>query len=239
MSTVQHTRQPAIHILSGGAANDLVSQIQPRFLADTGYGINGEFGAVGLMRDRLLDGARCDLVILTQALIEKLVASGHVIGDSVRPVGIVRTGVACRNADPAPDIGNADALKKALLAAPAIYFPDPLKATAGIHFAGVLKSLGIDAALAERLRPFPNGATAMRELSRETARGAIGCTQVTEILYTPGVTLAGVLPKEFELATMYVAAVTTQAAEPDAAKSLIDLLTSAETASLRNKGGFE
>ncbi len=42
-----------------------------------------------------------------------------------------------------------------LLVARGIYFPDPVKATAGIHFMSVLKRLGIDAELASRLQPFP------------------------------------------------------------------------------------
>ena len=120
-----------------------------------------------------------------------------------------------------------------------IYFPNPVKATAGIHFMKVLKALGIDAELADRLRPFPNGATAMREMSHCPEAGLIGCTQVTEILYTPGVKLVAPLPKEFELATVYTAAVCAGARHPEVARALIDLLSSAETAALRHAAGFE
>ncbi len=102
----------------------------------------------------------------------------------------------------------------------------------------VLQSLGIDGELAGRLRPFPNGATAMREMAQAGEAGVIGCTQVTEILYTPGVQLAGDLPKVFELATVYTAAVCTRAAEPRAAAELISLLISPEAAEVRRLGGF-
>ena len=79
----------------------------------------------------------------------------------------------------------------------------------------------------------------MKALSETGCGGAIGCTQVTEILYTPGVTLVDVLPPEFELATVYTAAVCTGSAAPDAARALVALLASDEAASIRTGGGFD
>jgi molybdate transport system substrate-binding protein len=151
----------------------------------------------------------------------------------------VRTGVAVRHGTPHPDVATPEALRAALLAADAIYFPDPERATAGIHFMKVLRELGIDAALRERLRPHPNGATAMRELAAATSAQPIGCTQVTEILYTPGVERVAVLPQRFELATTYTAAVTTRAADPALAERFVALLGGVDTRALRAAGGFE
>lgn len=228
-----------IRLLSGGAAKGLVAQLQDRFSAQTGFAIHGDFGAVGAMRDKLLAGEPCDLVILSQALIDQLARDGHVAANTVTPLGAVKTGVAVKTGDRAPEVSAAAALKSALLAAKGIYFPDPQKATAGIHFMKVLKSLGVDAQLAARLRPYPNGAAAMREMAQSAESGLIGCTQVTEIRYTPGVQLVGLLPPEFELATVYTAAVCTRAQQPAAAADLIRLLASAEAAGLRASGGFE
>jgi molybdate transport system substrate-binding protein len=157
----------------------------------------------------------------------------------VTPLGAVKTGVAVKAGQRAPEVGTAAALKSALLAASAIYFPDPQKATAGIHFMKVLKSLGVDEQLAPRLRPYPNGATAMREMAQCSESGLIGCTQVTEINYTTGVQLIGLLPQEYELATVYTAAVCTRATQPTAAANLIRLLASREAAGVRASGGFE
>jgi len=229
----------SLHILSGGAAQGLVSQLRGQFYNETGRSIEGSFGAVGLMRDQLLAGAPCDLLILTQALIDELTASGHVQPGSARPLGVVRTGVAVKAGEPQPQVDTAESLKAALLAAQGIYFPDPVKATAGIHFMNVLKQLGIDQQVAGALRPFPNGATAMKEMAAASGPGLIGCTQVTEILYTLGVQLVRVLPKEFELATVYTAAVAVKAEQPQAARLLIDLLASPAAEELRRGGGFE
>ena len=228
-----------LNILSGGAAHGLVSALEGLFYAEAGRAIHGTYGAVGMMRDKLLAGEPCDVVILTQALIDQLTASGHVVAGSARALGLVKTGVAVKTGEAAPKVDTPDALKAALLAAKGIYFPDPIKATAGIHVMNVLKKLGIDEAVADRLRPYPNGATAMREMAASTESGLIGCTQVTEILFAPGVELVARLPQEFELVTVYTAAVCTQSEQPQAATMLIDLLAGPEAAELRLAGGFE
>jgi molybdate transport system substrate-binding protein len=103
----------------------------------------------------------------------------------------------------------------------------------------VLRELGIADALDARLRPFPNGATAMRALADHGQPGALGCTQVTEILYTKGVTLVGPLPAAFELATLYSIAVSKRATDAAAAKRFQGLLADPVYRALRAAGGFE
>lgn len=228
-----------LNILSGGAAQGLVGQVREAFAASHGATIEGSFGAVGMMKDKLLAGEPCDVVILTAALIQELESQGHVVAGSAAPLGVVRTGVAIKAGQPLPAIDSPAALKALLRKASGIYFPDPVKATAGIHFMKVLQTLGLDQELADRLRPFPNGATAMREMAQAAGDDLVGSTQVTEILYTPGVALVGVLPKEFELATVYTAAVCSRAVDPAAATALIALLTADTSAALRESGGFE
>lgn len=228
-----------LHILSGGAAHGLVDVMRERFLQEHGCTIEGSFGAVGAMRDKLLAGEACDLLILTGEIISTLASTGLIVANSAHALGMVKTGVAVKAGAPLPDVGTPKALEALLRNAPGIYVPDPNKATAGIHFMKVLRMLGLEQEVADRLRPFPNGAAAMREMAAAPGEGLVGCTQVTEILYTPGVQLAGMLPKKFELQTMYTAAVCSRAAEPAAAAALIALLAGDQARAQREAGGFE
>jgi len=215
-----------LRLLSGGAAHRLVERVRPSFESRTGCTIDGTFSAVGAMRDKLLAGAPADVMILSRALIDDLARSGHVVASSVTDVARVATAVAVRQGDPLPDVATADALRRALDAADEIHFPDPAQATAGIHFAGVIKKLGLSDQLADRLRLGPNGATAMRALAASTARRPIGCTQETEIRATPGVTLVAPLPPGCDLVTTYTAAVTaTSRAAAEAAALVAALVT--------------
>jgi molybdate transport system substrate-binding protein len=228
-----------VHILSGGAAQGVVKSLWPAFSAETGAELKGTFGAVGLMKEKLLAGAGCDVLILTEALIDGLIKSGHAVAGTNTPLGRVKTGVAVRAGDPMPEVSTASGLKAALLEARGIYFPDPEKATAGIHFVNVLKQLGIYGDVEKNLRVYPNGATAMQHLAQANEAGLIGCTQVTEILYTDNVKLVGALPKEFELATVYTAAVCSTAVQPDVARKLVELLGGEKSRVVRAEGGFE
>lgn len=222
-----------LRILSAGAAQSVV-----RALADQhGIALEGSFGAVGAMKEKLLAGTPCELIILSRRLIEALEAQGRVA--SIADLGTVRTGVAVPERCEAPDISSAAALRAALLVAEGIYFPDPDKATAGIHFAKVLQALGIRDRVAQRLRPYPNGATAMREMALASGERSMGCTQITEIKNTPGAKLVGALPPEFELATVYAAALPTGAPPSEVARRMHSLLTREASRELRRKAGFD
>ena len=229
----------SLHLLSGGAAQGLVAQLGGRFTAQHECGISASFGAVGMMKDGLLAGNPCDAIILTEALIAQLTDSGHVLAGSARTLGVVKTGIARKEGDVSVAVDSPAALKAALRAARGIYFPDPVKATAGIHFMNVLRQLGLETELADRLHACSNGAAAMKAMAEAPGGGLIGCTQVTEILYAAGVRLVAPLPIEFELATTYTAAVSARASQPQAARALIELLAGTDAAALRLACGFE
>ena len=207
----------ALRILAGGAAQPLVERLRPTL----GFAVDGTFSAVGAMRDKLLAGEPADLVILSRALIEGLAKSGHIVASSMADVARVATAVAVRAGDPVPAIGDKAGLAAALEAADEIHFPDPALATAGIHFAKVMRELGVWSRGQGRLKLAPNGNTAMRALAASTARRPIGCTQETEIRATPGVVLAAPLPPGCDLVTVYAAAVSANAEAPGAAADLI------------------
>ena len=228
----------ALHILSAGAVKGLVQALQPAFAAAHDVRFEAQFGAVGAMRDRLLAGDRCDLVILSATLIDALMREGRVHRDSIMTVGDVETGIAVPSGARLPRVDDATSLRDALLAARGIYLPDPEKATAGIHFADVLRRLGIFDAVRARLRPYPNGATAMRAMADAGDPELMGCTQVTEIKYTQGVTLVGALLAEFSLKTTYSLAASATASEPALARAFAATISGAESRAVREDGGF-
>lgn len=228
-----------LHLLCAGAARGLVGALRDEFMRSTGARIQASFGAVGTMKEALEDGSRCDVMVVTAAMVASLQAAGLLEAGTSVDLGRVRTGVGVRVADPHPDVRSTATLRGALLAAPAIYFPDPMRSTAGIHFASVLRELGIADAVVARCRTFPNGAAAMRELAASGLAGALGCTQVTEILDTPGIELVGALPATFELATAYTAAIGAHARHPMLAEQFIATITGPASRALRLRCGFE
>jgi molybdate transport system substrate-binding protein len=223
-----------LQFVSAGAAQGLVA----RMAKAEGVEVAGSFGAVGAMLEKFLAGEACDVVILTQAQVAALAAKGAIVPGTQGDLGAAPTALAVRAGEALPDVRDEASLREALLAADAIYYPDPAKATAGIHFAKVLELLGIRAAVAGRVRNFPNGTTAMKAMG-EAGGHPIGCTQATEILAVPTVRLVAPLPKGFDLATVYTAAVSARAPHRADAEAFAKVLTGAASRPARRAAGFE
>jgi molybdate transport system substrate-binding protein len=224
-----------LHVLSAGAAKGLVLGLQAEFERDAGVGLQCTFGAVGAVLERLNAGAPCDLIVLTRPMIDALAAQGRVDATSIADLGVVPTGVAVPEAGPAQPVSDLPSLLSVLRPATAIFVPDTERSTAGQHALRALKALELPD-VESRLREFPNGAAAMGAMSEQADPRAVGITQVSEILYTPGVRLLGVLPPPHGLATLYSAALTRA---DDAAASLLQRLSAPERARWRQQAGFE
>ena len=222
-----------LDFVSAGAAHGLVAAVAK----ERGIEVAGSFGAVGAMLEKFRGGAPCDLLILTHAQITGLAGSDEVLGDTCADLGAVATSVAVRADSPLPDVATPEALRAALLAADGIYFPDPAKATAGIHFAKVIDGLGIRAQVEDRLRTFPNGATAMAAMAKADGK-PIGCTQATEILATPGIRLVAPLPQGCDLETVYTVAVNAKSERRAEAREFAQDLAGERTRAARAKAGF-
>ena len=220
-------------MLSAGAAHPLVQAVA----RSAGIEVEGTFGAVGAILERFDAGDPCDVVILTRKQVDQLAAGGRIVPGSAADLGRVATSVAVRAGQPQPDVSTGESLREALLAAEGIFFPDPAKATAGIHFVEVLKKLGIHDQVRPGLQAFPNGATAMREMA-QSKRRCVGCTQATEILATPGVKLVAALPEGYDLVTTYTAAVNANAANVNGARGFVARLTGEQSARERAAAGF-
>ncbi len=225
--------------MSAGAAKGVVTALAPALKTARGATARADFGAVGAIREKLLSGARCDVLVLTAAMLDALARDGHVVLDTIAPLGRVRTGIAARTGEPRPAIGDRDSLRQSLLAATGVFVPDVQRSTAGAHVARVLRELGVHDAVGARLHEYPSGAVAMHELAQSRGPGSLGCTQITEINYTPGVVLVGPLPAEFELATVYSAAVSATARQPVIARGFVQMLTGDASLDLRRTGGFD
>ncbi|MDP1718079.1 MAG: substrate-binding domain-containing protein, partial [Burkholderiales bacterium] len=157
-----------IRILSGGAAQAVVEKLGADFQRATGHEINAEFSAVGAMKEKLLAGEPADIMILTAALIDALIESGHVAPRSRADLGRVGTGVAVRAGTPLPNVSNASVLRGNILAATVIACPDPAFATAGKVVMAMLDKLGITDEVRDRMKFFPNGYAAMRWLGNSS-----------------------------------------------------------------------
>ncbi len=223
-----------LELIGGGAAHGIVERVA----REAGIEARGSFGPVGAMRERFLAGEPCDVIVLTHAQVAELTSQGGTDADTIADLGGVRTSLAVRSGMPKPDLATPEALRSALLAADAIHCPDPSKATAGIHFAKVIDSLGIRGEVEAKLRTHAGGLPAMAAVAAASGN-PIGCTQTTEIIATAGVALVAPLPAPHGLTTVYTAAVNAAARDPKLARDFVQRLTGRSAAPSRAALGFE
>ena len=223
-----------LRILSAGAAKAVLADAIPLFEKKTGHTVSAQYSPVGPILKRLGDGEQRDVIVLSaetmvEAAEKKLITAG------TTEVGRVGVGVAVKEGAPVPDIATSDAFKKTLLAAKSIVFIDPTRGTSGKHFASVLDKLGIADAVKPKLITKDGGFVAEAVAKGEAE---IAVHQITEILPVKGVKLVGPLPADLQKVTIYQAAATPKARDPEAAKAFLDFLRTPEVRSIASNKGF-
>ena len=156
------------------AAQGIVGAVAEEFRLATGAIVRGTFGAVGAMREKLLQGAPCDAIILTAPLVVSLEAQGHVRLEPPLRSAACDTGIAVRGGERYPAIADGAALQRLAPRRNGHLFSRS-GARHGRHpfHEQCCASSAFTRLLAERLRPFPNGASRWVR-SRARRAGRIG-----------------------------------------------------------------
>ena len=215
-------RAAEVKLLSAGAVRAVVTDVADAFRQEIGHTVTAAFGTVGVVRGKLMAGEPADVVIMTNAAIDEVARQGAVVAGTRTDVARAGVGVGVREGTPLPDISTPDAFKRTLLAAKSLVYVDPAQgATSGIHFASVLKRLGIADAVKDKTLLWPGGYAA-----EAVAKGQaeVVVHQISEILPVKGVKLVGPLPKELQKITVYSAGLVASSTTPDAARAFMAYL---------------
>lgn len=225
-----------ITLIAPGGIRDAVEQLIPGFEAKTGHKVKATFGSGLGTKQQVARGEAFDVPIV-QPPYPEVLASGNVVAGSATTLASVAVGIAVRKGAPKPDISTPEAVKKALLTAKSIAYPNPAGgAAAGVSFDETLKKLGIAAQVESKLKRAQGGAAAMAMAAKGEAE--IGVTFVSE-MGDPGVDIVGPFPKEIAPPTTLVGFVSAHAKDPAAAKSLLDYLSSPAAAPVYKAHGMQ
>ena len=222
-------------VYSGGAVKSGLTEAAEIYEKQKGVKLALEFHPMGPLVKKLEEGAKPDIVILTQEVMLEIAKRGGVVQETATEVGRVGIGVAVHENAPAPDIATPEALKKTLLAAKSIVYIDPTRGTSGKHFAGVIDQLGIADAIKAKTT-LGSGGYVVEPVGRGEIE--IGVHQITEILPVKGVKLVGPLPAALQKETVYVGVTTTGTQKPEAARAFLAFLRAPETRAMFARKGF-
>src|ERR1700674_1817381 len=221
--------QTEVTLIAPGGVRAAVEQLIPGFESKTGYKVKATFGSGLGTKKQVAEGAAFDVPIV-QPPYPEVLASGNVVAGSATPLASVALGVAVRKGAAKPDISTPDAVKRTLLAAKSVAYPNPAGgAAAGVTFDATLKKLGIAEQMEPKLKRAQGGAGAMEMAAKGEAE--IGLTFLSE-MEEPGIDVVGPLPREISTPTSLVGFVSTHAKDPATAKALLEYLSSPEAAAV-------
>lgn len=226
-----------ITLIGPGGIRAAATQLVADFEKATGHKVTATFGSGGGTKQQVIKGEPFDLPIV-QLPLEPVIASGHVDAASETVLATVAVGLAVRSGAPKPDISSADAVRRLLLGAKAIAYPNAATgAAAGVSFNETLQKLGIAEAMKAKIKISQGGRGAMELL----AKGEVdfGLTFISEIITEPGVEVAGPLPRDISRPEVLVGFISAHTKEPETAKALLRFLSSAEAAKVYQQRGMQ
>jgi molybdate transport system substrate-binding protein len=212
--------------------------LTPAFERATKHKITATYGAPGTIRDRVLAGEPLDVLVFPEPGLDALAKESKIVPDSKVILARSGMGLAVRAGAPKPDISTPEALKRTLLASKSIVYTNPaLGSPSGVHFAKVLERLGIAEEMKAKTR-LHDGTSFNAEL---VASGEIefAIQQISEIVPVQGAELAGPLPGDLQLTTVFATGIGKGAKEPAAAKEFIMFLMSPAATAVIKATGME
>lgn len=226
------TEAAEIKVLSANGANLILEALVPQFESETNNKVTTNYGGAGVLRKRILDGEDFDVTLLPAGWDE--------IGDKIDgdPIAIASAelGMAVPANVPMPDTSSSDALKEMLLSAKSIVYTDPKTGDiSGVLFARLIERLGI-ADEVDRKSKLVEGVLNGTFLS--TGEADLAVQLANEILAVPGVQFVP-MPPGFRISVTFSGAVSANATDAAAAKSLIYFLARPAVAPVIRSMGYE
>jgi molybdate transport system substrate-binding protein len=228
-----------VRVMISGGLTAAFNALVPDYEKQSGNKVLVAYGpsmgtTVNAIPVRLERGEPADVLIMVGYALADLAKKGKVIPDSQIDVVKSPIGVAVKAGAPKPDISSPEALKRALLATKTIAYSD---SASGVYVSTeMFKKLGIEEEMKGKARQIP--ATPVGEIVAK-GEAEIGFQQISELKPVAGIDIVGPLPAELQKITVFSAGIASASKEPEAAKGLIEFLTSPAARPEIVKSGME
>jgi molybdate transport system substrate-binding protein len=210
-----------LNVIIGGSLSALFKELGPQFESASGHKLSIHFDSTPNIIARINAGTPFDAVVVPVDVFKDATARSHFVTTSFVEIARVGYGVIVRAGAAKPDISKPSLFKQALLDAKSIaYLPE---SAAGTYITKLFVQLGIG----EQMRAKTKVQASPAEIAPAVARGEaeLGIF-VINILMAPGVEFAGPFPPVLQQELSYVAAISANTGQTEAAQALIDFLKS-------------
>ncbi|GAB7541349.1 molybdate ABC transporter substrate-binding protein [Cupriavidus sp. 8B] len=223
-----------IKVLSTPTLKTSLEELGPQFERASGHTLVFKFDGVAPLKRQIEAGETFDIAILLPPMIDDLTKQGKIAAGTRTNIAQAAVGVAIRAGAPKPDISTVDAFKQTLLKARSMSYSSD--SASGTYFAALFDRLGIGAEAKIRLKSYA-GSGVMTAVAKGDAELTV--ITVPNIIGTPGVELAGLLPPELQNYTVFTAGEASNAPASQAAKAFINFLVGPEATSVLKAKGLQ
>jgi molybdate transport system substrate-binding protein len=229
-----------LKILSTTAMKTVFDELTPAIEQASGTRVSITLGPSMQIEKRIDEGEAADIAIVSGGGARGLVERGRIITGSVVPIANSPIGVAVPKGAQRPDLSSVEGFKAALLAAKTVAMSKPVGGgQSGAHMAKVLAQLGIAEVMAAKSKYGAGGAGGLAGLVVLRGEADLGIQQMAELMAVDGIDVVGPLPAEIQMVTPFVAGIPANASHADAAKAVIDLLTTPEARRVLKAKGLD
>jgi molybdate transport system substrate-binding protein len=212
-----------VRLLSAAAMQSVFKNVVGEFERTAGHRLVISYGTIGGIAQRVQGGESADLIIGSSLSMPGLVKDGKIDAASLVTICTTGIGLVVPRGDAVPPLVSADDFIAAATAAKVVIYADPVRGgAAGVHIARVLRQLGIADRLKSQITLAAGGD--VTEVTLAQGSGALGMTQVSEIVGKPAAAFVGPLPDGLQNYTVFVAGVPVGAGASDAVRSLVAFL---------------
>ena len=223
-----------IRVLSSNGVKTVLEELAPQVEKATRHKLLLNFAPAAELKAQIEKGEAFDLTILTAAGIDDLIKQGKLVAATRSDFTRSGAGVAIKKGAAKPDLSSAEGFKRTLLAAKSIAYVG--QGATGVTINRIIERFGIAAEMKAKTIPL-SGISAADAVAMGEAE--LGFTQISEILPVAGAELAGPLPPEVQVYTVFTAAVGGNARDSAVAISLIKFLTAPAAAPVIRAKGME
>jgi molybdate transport system substrate-binding protein len=209
-----------------------------KFARESGHRVVFTVAPPAVIRQKLAGGETPDVIVLPALAIDALEKAGALRPGSRVDLARVGVGVVVRDGAPLPDIATVEAVRKLLVDARSIVYPDPAGGgQTGAALTRMLARLGIADAVTPKLTLMQAIAGGVALVAKGEAE--VGMFNISEILPVKGARLVGPLPLELQSYIIFAAAIPAGNAAPAPAQAFIKLLSDPGAREHWKAGGLE
>ncbi|WP_215318490.1 substrate-binding domain-containing protein [Polynucleobacter sp. UB-Siik-W21] len=226
-----------LEVLISGGFQGPYSQMLPSFEKMTGITVITKSGASQgsgpkTIKAQLATGVTADVVILSREGLAELIAENKIVPNSDVDLAQAPLGLAVPTGNAKPDISSTKAFADALVKAKKIVVPG---STSGIYLSKELfPKLGISEQISVQITE--RGSQATAALAAREANIAVQPS--SELVNISGIDYVGPLPNSIQLIQTFAAARVMNSSNSEAAKKLIEYLSSPNAAEPIKNGGM-